>query len=121
MGQIFSTIVWVKAKGRLVDLTGSSMPIRVPSVVCGVQVPEMEYLVAIARLRDALCDELLPYHEVKEVLSALRGRLDGGLEKRLEVSLCAAAAAALGRRMEGSCMSSGVHPGLVHDGDRRLL
>lgn len=45
----------------------------------------MQYLTAIARTRTFLRDEMLPYHELKEVLSVLSGRVDGDLAKRLTV------------------------------------
>lgn len=47
----------------------------------------MVYLRAIARMRTCLWDELLPYHEVKEVLFALSGRLEADLARQLHVSL----------------------------------
>lgn len=50
------------------------------------QVPERQYLKSVASMRNSLSDELLPYHELKEVLSTLSGRLDGGLAKELQVS-----------------------------------
>lgn len=45
----------------------------------------MQCLRAISSMRTSLADDLLPYHELKEVLSVLSGRLDGGLAKKLEV------------------------------------
>ena len=50
-----------------------------------LQVPEMQYLRAISKMRICLWDELLPYHEVKEVLAVLSGRLDADLAKQLNV------------------------------------
>lgn len=37
-------------------------------------------------MRTSLWDELLPYHEVKEVLFALSGRLEADLARQLHVS-----------------------------------
>ena len=48
--------------------------------------PEEQCLRAIATMRTSLADELLPYHELKEALSVLSGRLDGGVAKQLKVS-----------------------------------
>lgn len=45
----------------------------------------MQSLRAIGTMRTSLADDLLPYHELKEVLSVLSGRLDGGLAKKLQV------------------------------------
>lgn len=47
--------------------------------------PEIQSRRAIATMRTSLADDLLPYHELKEVLSILSGRLDGGLAKKLQV------------------------------------
>lgn len=60
--------------------------------------PEPEYLKAVANLHTSLSDELLPYHELKEVLSALSGRLDATLAKKLQVRvyICGAHARVLG-------------------------
>lgn len=44
----------------------------------------MQSLRAIGSMRTSLADDLLPYHELKEVLSVLSGRLDGGLAKKLQ-------------------------------------
>lgn len=49
------------------------------------QVPEMEYRKAMANLRKSLMDELLPYHELKEALSVLSGRIDAVLARDLQV------------------------------------
>lgn len=35
-------------------------------------------------MRTSLSDELLPYHELKEALSVLSGRLDAGVDKQLQ-------------------------------------
>ena len=48
------------------------------------KVPEEKYLRSIATMRTSLADELLPYHELKESLSVLSGRLDGGVAKQLQ-------------------------------------
>lgn len=45
----------------------------------------MTYHRAIASMRNSLADELLPYHELKEALSVLSGRIDAGVAKKLEV------------------------------------
>lgn len=44
----------------------------------------MQSLRAIGGMRTSLADELLPYHELKEVLSVLSGKLDTGLAKKLQ-------------------------------------
>ncbi|CAN0174236.1 unnamed protein product [Ectocarpus sp. 4 AP-2014] len=53
-------------------------------VLSGYAVPERQSLRAIAGMRTSLADELLPYHELKEVLSVLSGKLDAGLAKKLQ-------------------------------------
>ncbi|CAM9950487.1 unnamed protein product, partial [Ectocarpus sp. 12 AP-2014] len=53
-------------------------------VLSGYAVPEMQSLRAIGGMRTSLADELLPYHELKEVLSVLSGKLDAGLTKKLQ-------------------------------------
>ncbi|CAM9454182.1 unnamed protein product [Ectocarpus sp. 8 AP-2014] len=53
-------------------------------VLSGYAVPEMQSLRAIGGMRTSLADELLPYHELKEVLSVLSGKLDAGLAKKLQ-------------------------------------
>lgn len=49
-----------------------------------LQVPQIQYLTAIAKMRASLSDELLPYHELKEALSVLSGRIDAVVERQLQ-------------------------------------
>ncbi|CAM9661677.1 unnamed protein product, partial [Laminaria digitata] len=77
-------------------------------VLSGYAVPEEQYLRSIATMRTSLADELLPYHELKEALSVLSGRLDGGVAKQLQARLGGGGeGAALADEYKSACAGGG--------------